>query len=591
MITQSTFYFPLQNSNCQNSNCLYCDDSSGMNLSLLKKTDSQNNPQQELIPSSYSTIILKSVAQITSKTEVDTDNQSIITYTNIDAIQKAFFFQSCEESIADSSMTQKYEIEDFPLGRFMRFLKHIKLKKLLKQITDLRDPKKTIHKIEIVLQWVLSVFFFRCQSTNALQTAFEKLPPHKRATLWNYFELEEGKGKLPHRTVVTDCLSMINPEEINDLLEKLFKWAIKNKIFYNHMGILLPDNKYYLACDGVWVHKYTTPHSKNEEGKNTCPYCLPRVHNKGKENEYTDWLHAFVNLVFVFPGGIQLPIYVYPLKAEQLPQESESLSDNKHKQECELQAVHTILPIIKKKFPRLSIKFLGDSLYANEPLIKLCETLKWDYLIVRQEGSLKNVAKQCDALEKTELYAKSCSKKKIVRLKNGGKIEQIIKWFNRVTVGKETFTNIIRFEETEYDADGKVTKNEKGDEKRFKTEWLGSVRVNKNNCFSLAKLGRMRADHEDLHNTLKNRGFAAKHDYARSNPNACLIWKLAMFVAFWIFELFSFTKLAQESKGTGSWKALATEFLADIIKVPWEIMFFSPSLQQKNIQFRFVFSP
>ncbi len=70
-----------------------------------------------------------------------------------------------------------------------------------------------------------------------------------------------------------------------------------------------------------------------------------------------------------------------------------------------------------------------------------------------------------------------------------------------------------------------------------------------------------------------------------------MIWKLAMFVAFWIFELFSFTKLAQESKGTGSWKALATEFLADIIKVPWEIMFFSPSLQQKNIQFRFVFSP
>ncbi len=101
----------------------------------------------------------------------------------------------------------------------------------------------------------------------------------------------------------------------------------------------------------------------------------------------------------------------------------------------------------------------------------------------------------------------------------------------------------------------------------------------------------MRADHEDLHNTLKNRGYAAKHDYARANPNACLIWKLVMFVAFFIFELFSFTKLAQEAKGSGSWKALGQEFLSDLTKVPWELLSLSPTLQQKNIQFRFNFSP
>ena len=51
-------------------------------------------------------------------------------------------------------------IEDFPLGRFMRFLKHLKLKRLLTQIKDPRDQKKTEHSIEIILFWVLSVFFF-----------------------------------------------------------------------------------------------------------------------------------------------------------------------------------------------------------------------------------------------------------------------------------------------------------------------------------------------------------------------------------------------------------------------------------------------
>ena len=292
---------------------------------------------------------------------------------------------------SDSAQTGKKDvIEDFPLGRFMRFLKHIKLRNMLKQITDPRDPKKAEHKIHIILQWVLTVYFFRCESTNALQTAFEKLPRHRKDVLWNYFGLEQENRTLPHRTVVTDSLSDIDPEEINDLLEKLFKWALKSKIFYNHMETLLPDFHYHLACDGVWVHKYTRPHAKDEDGDNTCPYCLPRVHNKEKENEYTDWLHAFVNLAFIFPGGVQLPIYVYPLKAEQL-REYETASDDQHKQESELQAVRVILPIIKQKFPKLPIKFLADSLYANEPLIKLCEELHWEYLIVRQVGSLKYV--------------------------------------------------------------------------------------------------------------------------------------------------------------------------------------------------------
>lgn len=487
-----------------------------------------------------------------------------------------------------SSPEQSFQIEDFPLGRFMRFLKHIKLKRLLSRVTDPRDHKKTKYRIEVILQWVLSVFFFRCESTNALQTAFEKLPAHRKATLWEYFGLPKD-SKIPGRTVITDCMSEINQDEINDLLEIILKWAMKSKIFFNHMPILLPTGKWHLACDGVWVHKYATPHAKNELGENICPYCLPRVHNKGKENEYTDYLHAFVNLAFILPNGLQLPIYIYPLKAEQL-QDHEASSDEKHKQECELQAAHIVLPIIKQKFPKLPIVFLTDSLYANEPIIQLVKTLYWDYLIVRQVGSLKNVAKVCDELAKTELYKTRYTEKRIIQLKNGVSLEQTFKWFNNITIGKTSFTNVLQFEEIEYNADGFIAKDERGREKRFKTEWLSSEVIHKHNCHTLAKFGRLRADHEDIHNTLKRRGYAAKHDYARANPNACLIWKLIMFVAFFIFELFSFTKLAQESKGSGSWMALAKELLADMTKVPWEKIALSPTLKKEKIQFRFNFN-
>ncbi len=197
---------------------------------------------------------------------------------------------------------------------------------------------------------------------------------------------------------------------------------------------------------------------------------------------------------------------------------------------------------------------------------------------------LKTVAKKCDELEQTELYQKSFQLQKTIKLKNGSIIEQTVKWFNQVTVGKKAYTNVLRFVE--------VIKNPKGEVlKYFKTEWLTSTKITRNNCFTLPQRGRMRADHEDIHNTLKNRGFDAKHDYARVNPHTCLIWKLLMFVAFWIFELFGFTSLARIAKGSRSWIDFAKDLLSDLAKVPWEKIALSPSLQKERIQFRFVFNP
>lgn len=144
--------------------------------------------------------------------------------------------------------------------------------------------------------------------------------------------------------------------------------------------------------------------------------------------------------------------------------------------------------------------------------------MNWEYLIVRQD-SLKNVAKQCDNLEKTEIYQISYTTKEIIKLKKGKWIERTYKWFNSITVGKKSYSNVLRFKEIEYNIDGSISVNEKGKPKIFKTEWLSSIKITKSNCFGVAKCGRIRADHEDLHNTLKNRGYAAKHDYARANPN------------------------------------------------------------------------
>jgi len=181
-------------------------------------------------------------------------------------------------------------------------------------------------------------------------------------------------------------------------------------------------------------------------------------------------------------------------------------------------------------------------------------------------------------------------KKRTIKSPCGGKTEQKLQWFNSIYVDTELVIHVICFEEIHYDAKGEVLKRADGNDKHFKTEWLSSVLITDRNCFDLMEVARMRADQEDLHNTLKNRGFAEKHEYAYSNPTAWIMWKLLMFVAFWIFELFSFTRGAREGKGQFlSWHDFAGELFAELSQIPIERLLLAPSLQKESLQFRMEF--
>lgn len=126
---------------------------------------------------------------------------------------------------------QSCEHEDFSVAQFIRFLKRIKLKKLLFKIKDPRQNRKINYTSDVILYWALSVYFFRQRSCNGLQTSLKKLKPKKRTAILNYLGLKDKKDSFPHRTVVSDCLKHIEADEVNGLLIHLFNWAKRNKIF------------------------------------------------------------------------------------------------------------------------------------------------------------------------------------------------------------------------------------------------------------------------------------------------------------------------------------------------------------------------
>jgi len=144
--------------------------------------------------------------------------------------------------------------------------------------------------------------------------------------------------------------------EFSEISLDIFDRLIKQKIFYHNKEVLLPYNTFQIGADGFWTHHYTEPHSADAHGNNICPYCLPRVHNRGKPNQFTTWVHVMVTFVLICGGGLTFPLYVYPLKARQV---KENQSDDDLKEEYELAAAHIVLPLIRKRHPKLSFTFLG----------------------------------------------------------------------------------------------------------------------------------------------------------------------------------------------------------------------------------------
>lgn len=82
--------------------------------------------------------------------------------------------------------------EDLAIARFIRFLKHTKLKELLSKIPDPRQASKITYSNYSLLLWALSVFFFRQGSKNSLQTSIESMSHHHQEGLLKYLEKKCG---------------------------------------------------------------------------------------------------------------------------------------------------------------------------------------------------------------------------------------------------------------------------------------------------------------------------------------------------------------------------------------------------------------
>lgn len=457
-------------------------------------------------------------------------------------------------------------------------------------IPDPRNPKKITYSKNTIFFSALAIFLLRMSSGNRFDELTHSTEgPYTEANVSRFID---SHNKIPTIKTIQDFLKKVSYTHFNRLMIDFFKQLQESKFFSSHPE-LLPKKSFHLAIDLVHTHTYYSPHHTDSEGENDCSHCLKRVHNKGTPKERVSWQHNLLVLCFVFPGHLKIPVHIYPIQSQQVDHLKE-LSNDKHKQECELVALKKVIPTFLEFFSRMPITVLLDGLYANNPTINLLEKHKLQYLIVRKEGCLKSLGEDCRGLasskehRKNHRFKETISKQKEKASSENSlnkpvanlckkrptsnnseepikkRIEQTYEWFNDVNLGKNNKkVNVLWFDEEEYDEEGKLVR-------KYHNEWLVSWKLSKATCTKTASRARLRWEEEDLFNTLKRRGFCLKHDYSW-NPTAMISWQAIMFFAFGVFELFRFSKEVMKR-----WEGLAIVALVETIK---GLLFFSPTAE------------
>lgn len=69
-------------------------------------------------------------------------------------------------------------------------------------------------------------------------------------------------------------------------------------------------------------------------------------------------------------------------KGKETDEDVERKSEEEIKQDCEINATKRLLPKFRKKYSRLPVRVIADSLYPSKEIMKMCEELTLEYIYI-----------------------------------------------------------------------------------------------------------------------------------------------------------------------------------------------------------------
>ena len=359
----------------------------------------------------------------------------------------------------------------------------------LRQIPDIRNPKKTKHKLTTLMLYGILAFVF--QYTSRRQANGEMTRPMFEQNLRGLFpELET----LPHADTLFRLLSQIDVDQIEQAQIELVNQLIRKKKFAPYRI----NNCYPIAIDGTQQIAFSTLWTDELQQRKL----RATQHSQASDPQYQYYVYVLeANLSF--QNG-----RVIPLMSEFLDYQQGDTANRK--QDCESKAFHRLAARLKQAFPRLPILLLLDGLYPTGPIMARCRSYNWQFMIVLQDASLPSVWE--------EFYSLLPLQHDNEKQQNWGDRQQAFRWVNQIRYeygqnGKNhLIVHLVLCEEQwqEVDEHAQIVT------KTSKHAWLSSRPLNRHNVHERCNLaGRYRWGIESCILVEKHQGYAYEHTFAK----------------------------------------------------------------------------
>jgi len=234
-------------------------------------------------------------------------------------------------------------------------------------LPDFRDPERLYYSLrQLVAQGLLMIL-----SLPGSRRAFEA-ESRKGSTREN-IELLTGRHCAQTATTwaVDYLFRSMDPAGLGEIRTEMVRSLINARRLEDYRF----DGEYLIAVDGTELHRF-----KNRKSPH-CDHCLKQTHSKGT----ADYFHSVLEAKLVSQEGLALSV---------ASEFIENGCEEYDKQDCELNAFYRMAGELKRRFPRLPICLLLDSLYANENLLDICLENSWSFFVGFKEGSIPNLYKQ-----------------------------------------------------------------------------------------------------------------------------------------------------------------------------------------------------
>lgn len=354
-------------------------------------------------------------------------------------------------------------------------------------LTDLRNQSYVKYKMKVIFIVRLLGLICEIKTMQGLTREFNTNETIENIAQICNLELEE----IPHCDTINNVFENIKVEEIEQIIKYMITRMIRSKMLDKFR---IRDRYFYIVVDGTGLASSRKEYNENCTVKN-------KTDKNGKE--YTEY-NTYVLEAKLVAGGM-----VFSIGSEFVENVKEqNISNEKVKNDCEIEAFKRLAKKIKKEYPRLPIVIGGDALYACKPVMDICKENGWKYIIRFKEGSIPTLYKEFEIVVKEENESKKDNYEYATNLDY-----------------QEEKVNIVRYKE----------KSKEKEETEF--VYITNLRIVDKNVESTVTLGRMRWKIENEgFNIQKNGTFDIGHLYSK-NQTAIKVHYLLIQIAHIIRQL------------------------------------------------------